>query len=132
MCIFPRGLQNYICHTIYQHLKLASGSAGVHFEDLHCLDCFPSLYSEAIHELSALSYEALKCDHLTFGAELVKPACTNMETAVNGFGLLQVVEHYKAGLPTKMFTFIHFSIQEFLTAYHVAPYEFQMKFVQQI
>jgi len=32
-----------------------------------------------------------------------------------------------------MFTFIHFSIQEFLAAYHVAcsPCEFQMKFVQE-
>jgi len=53
----------FVCHTTYQHIKLAGGSVGVQTEDLHCLDCFPSPYIEAIHQLS-LSYEALKCNHL--------------------------------------------------------------------
>ena len=40
--------------------------------------------------------------------------------AVNGFGLLQAVQHFGLTGKTMTFNFLHFTIQEFLAAYHVA------------
>ena len=47
------------------------------------------------------------------------PDITATPGAINGFGLLQAVQHFGVTAKTMTFNFSHFSIQEFLAAYHV-------------
>jgi len=73
-----------------------------------------------------LSLQALNNNQLIFTTEQVKAFCPHLEGipgAIDGFGLLQVVEHYGIFNTTKTFNFIHFSIQEYLAA-HCLPSSF--------
>ena len=49
----------------------------------------------------------------------IKKDCPDIDKAINGFGLLQVVEYAGRMSKSLSFNFVHFSIQEFLAAYHV-------------
>ena len=54
--------------------------------------------------------------------EEVKAFCPDIAVipgAFNGFGILQAVQHSGLTGKTMTFNFIHFSIQEFLAAYHI-------------
>ena len=50
----------------------------------------------------------------------MKVACPDITESIDGFGLLQAVQHFGLAGKTMTFNFIHFSIQEFLAAYHIA------------
>ena len=53
----------------------------------------------------------------------IKRACpdiASIEGAINGFGLLKAVQHFDITGKTITFNFLHFTIQEFLAAHHVA------------
>ena len=113
-------LYNYfICHTIRHHL-----SKQVKFdEDIPNLHFLPQPYKAVIQQLGALSYEALKDYKLTFTLEEIKTACPQIESvdgAINCFGLLQVVKFFGASGTAVSLNFLHFTIQEFLAAYHVS------------
>ena len=62
---------------------------------------------------------------LIFTFDDIKDTCQDIVSipgAINGFGLLKAVEHYDTagqGISTT-FNFLHFTIQEFLAAHHVA------------
>ena len=49
----------------------------------------------------------------------IKKECPDIDKAINGFGLLQVVEYAGRTSKSLSFNFIHLSIQEFLAAHHV-------------
>ena len=70
-----------------------------------------------------MSLEALHSNKLVFTLDEIKTACPDITTipgAINGFGLLQAVQHF--GLCTKTVTlnFVHFSIQEYLAAHYLS------------
>ena len=48
--------------------------------------------------------------------------------AINGFGLLQAVEHFNLTGTTMTLTFLHFLIQEYLTAYYVTSQQDDKEF----
>ena len=48
------------------------------------------------------------------------PDIASTPGAINGFGLLQAVQHFGLTGKTMTFNFLHFTIQEFLAAHHVA------------
>ena len=79
----------------------------------------PQPYSDIINQLSKFAFKALGSNQLVFTLAEIKKECPDIDTAINGFGLLQVVEY--AGRMNKYlsFNFIHLSIQEFLAAHHV-------------
>ena len=72
---------------------------------------------------------------MTFTSDEIKAACpdiTAIPGAINGFGLLQAVEH--SGLiETTTINFLHFSIQEYLAAYHIAnlPADEELKIIEE-
>ena len=114
-------LYNYfICLTICQHLAK-------HGHHLHCnitkLIDLPEPYNIIIEQLSKLSLQALNDDKLTFTFDEIEAACpdiTAIPGAINGFGLLQAVKHFSyTGMITTI-NFLHFSIQEYLAAHHIA------------
>ena len=111
---------HFICSTICRHLSKLGNPLTHNITDLTDL---PEPYSRRIQQLSKLSLEALNTNKLIFTFDEITTACPDIAAipgAINGFGLLQVVQHF--GHHTKMMTlnFIHFTIQEFLAAYYIS------------
>ena len=82
----------------------------------------PNPYNKIIQQLAKLSLEALNNDKLVFTLDEIKAACPDIPAipgSINGFGLLQAVQHFGLTGKTMTFNFLHFSIQEFLAAYHI-------------
>ena len=124
-------LYNYfICLTVHQHLAKRG-----HHSNITQLTDLPDPYNKIIQQLSKLSLEALNEDKLTFTSDEIKAACpalTAIPGAINGFGLLQAVQH--SGLiETTTINFLHFSIQEYLAAYHIAnlPADEELKIIEE-
>ena len=118
-------LYNYfICHTIRHHLA----KIGVFISDnILDLNNLKDPYKSVIQQLSYLSYKALGNNQLTFSSDEVKSVCPQIDEvpgAINCFGLLQAVKYPGIMGMATMLSFIHFSVQEFLAAYHVTclPY----------
>ena len=111
--------RHFICSTICRHLsKFAKPLTNI--TDLTDL---PEPYSRIIQQLSKLSLEALNNNKLIFTLYELTAACPDIATipdAINGFGLLQAVQHFGLYAKTMTLNFIHFTIQEFLAAHHVA------------
>ena len=83
----------------------------------------PDPYIKIIRQLSKFSLEALNNNRLVFTFDEIKAACPDIAVipgAINGFGLLQAIQHFGVTGKTMSFNFLHFSIQEFLAAHHVA------------
>ena len=109
----------FICHTIRHHLA----KSHVTFDDdISNLENLREPYKKVIQQLSHLSYEALSKNQLTFTLDEIKTACPQIAEitgAINCFGLLQAIQHPGVKKTSTTFNFIHFSLQEFLAAYHI-------------
>ena len=111
---------HFICSTISRHLSKFGNPLKYDITDLTDL---PDPYNRIIQQLSKLSLEALNKNKLVFTLEEITAACPDIAAIpgdINGFGLLQAVQHF--GLYTKTMTlnFIHFTIQEFLAAHYIS------------
>ena len=114
-------LYNYfICLTICRHLAKYGHPLDNTITDLTNL---PDPCSKIIQQLSKYSLKALNNNKLVFTFDEIKAACPDIAAipgAINGFGLLQAVQHFGLTGKTMTFNFLHFTIQEFLAAHHVA------------
>ena len=127
-------LYNYfICHTIRHHL-----AKHVVFIDhnIFNLDDFEEPYKNVIQQLAILSYEALNKNQLTFSLDELKAVCPQIDKipeTINCFGLLQAVQYACVMKMTTMVSFVHFSLQEFLAAYHVTclPYDDELSVLKE-
>ena len=111
---------HFICFTICQNLSKVGNPLAHDITDLTDL---PEPYSKIIQQLSRLSLEALNKNKLTFTLHEITTACPNISTipgAINGFGLLQAVQHFGLYAKTMTLNFIHFTIQEFLAAHYIS------------
>ena len=127
-------LYNYfICLTVCRHLvKHGHRLQG----NITKLTDLPEPYNKIIQQLSKLSLEALNDDKLIFTFEEIKEACpdiTAIPGAINGCGLLQAVEHFGFTGTTTTINFLHFSIQEYLAAHHIAnlPADEELKIIEE-
>ena len=127
-------LYNYfICLTICRHLA----KHGHHLQgNITKLTDLPEPYNKIIQQLSKLSLQALNDDKLIFTFEEIKASCPDMTAipgAINGFGLLQAVEHFGFTGTTTTINFLHFSIQEYLAAHHIAnlPADEELKIIEE-
>ena len=122
---------DFICYTVSQNLIRSGHPLKKPITDLSHL---PVTVYKIIKQLSKLSLEALSSNQLIFTLDEIKSACPSIETipgAINGFGLLQTVQHLDPK-KTLTFNFVHFSIQEFLAAYYVTyhkPHEELQQFL---
>ena len=123
---------HFICLTVCRHLKKHDLS----FCNITTLTDLPEPYSKVIQQLTKLSLEALNDDKLIFTLDEIKEACPDITAAIpgaiNGFGLLQAVEHFCLTETTTTFNFLHFSIQEYLAAHHIAnlPADEELKIIK--
>ena len=112
-------LYNYfICHTIRHHLAKHKILLHENFVDLSSLE---EPYQQIIKQLSFLSYKALGKNQLTFTLDEIKTVCPQIDEipeALNGFGLLQAVQHFGIKKKTTL-NFVHLTVQEFLASYYV-------------
>ena len=111
---------HFILSTICRHLSKFGNPTRHEITDLTNL---PEPYNRIIKQLSKLSLEALNNNKLIFTLDDVTASCPDIAAipgAINGFGLLQAVQHF--GLYAKMMTlyFIHLTIQEFLAAHYIS------------
>ena len=111
---------DFICLTICRHLA----KYGHHLDNtITDLTNLPDPCNKIIQQLSKFSLEALNNNKLVFTLDEIKVACLDIAAipgAINAFGLLQAVQHFGLTGKTMTFNFLHFSIQEFLAAHHVA------------
>ena len=110
---------HFICSTICRHLSKFAKPLTHNITDLTDL---PESYNRIIQQLSKLSLEALNSNKLVFTLDELTAACPDIVTipgAINGFGLLQTMQHFGLYAKTMTLNFIHFTIQEFLAAHYI-------------
>ena len=114
--------ESFIIHTIYRHLErqeiIPSGP-------IDKLANVPKPVLDIVYNLSKLAFKGLQENKIVFTFKEVEQTCpyiNKMKGAINGFGLLQAVEHYphKGAGTSKSFNFLHYTMQEFLAALHVS------------
>ena len=114
--------ESFILHTIYRHLKRHGLTP---FGPVDKLGKLPKQILDIVYKLSELAFKGLQENKLVFTFDEIKQTCPYIDEtvgAINGFGLLQAVEHYphKGAGTTQSFNFLHFTMQEFLAALHVS------------
>ena len=114
--------KSFILHTIYRHLEKHGQTPCGPIEKLENL---PKQVLDIVYKLSELAFKGLQENKLVFTFDEIKQTCPYIDDtvgAINGFGLLQAVEHYphKGAGTTQSFNFLHFTMQEFLAALHVS------------
>ena len=112
--------RHFICSTICRHLS-KFGKPLTH--SITALTDLPDPYNRIIQQLSKLSLEALNNNKLIFTLDDITSACPDIAAipgAINGFGLLQAVQHFGLYARTMTLNFIHFTIQEFLAAHYIS------------
>ena len=112
--------RHFICSTISRHLSKFGKPLKHNITDLTNL---PDPYNTIIQQLSKLSLEALNSNKLVFTLEEITAACPDIAAipgAINGFGLLQAVQHFGLYAKTMTLNFTHFTIQEFLAAHYIS------------
>ena len=83
------------------------------------LTTLPDSCKKIIRQLCKFSLDALNNNKLVFSFGEFKLDIIDVPGAISGFGLLQTVQHFGITENTITFNFLHFSIQEFLAAYHI-------------
>ena len=124
---------HFICLTVCRHLTKYGHRLQ---SNITTLTDLPEPYSKIIQQLTKLSLEALNDDKLIFTLDEIKESCPDIIAAVpgaiNGFGLLQAVEHFCLTKTTTTFNFLHFSIQEYLAAHYIVnlPADEELKIIE--
>ena len=112
--------EKFIIHTIYRYLNKKSPGQCVVVKQLKDL---PRKKYSYIQKLSKLAFKGLEINQLVFSYDEIRKFFPENDD-INGFGLLQVVDHYSqtgAG-KTKSFNFLHFTMQEYFAAYYVSSF----------
>ena len=110
----------FILSTINRHLSKLGNSLPDNITNLTDL---PKPYNTIIQQLSKLSLEALNNNKLIFTLDEITTACPDIAAtpgAINGFGLLQAVQHFGFFAKKTTFNFIHFTVQEYLSAHYIS------------
>ena len=113
----------FIMHTIYRNLSKAQGAL---IHKVKKVTDLPKNVLNVIKQLSKLAFEGLLKNQLVFMEDEIDEVCPEVHDipgAINGFGLLQTVQHYckKGAAGTDMsFVFLHFTMQEFMAAFYVS------------
>ena len=114
--------ESFILHTIYRHLKKFKLTPP---DPVDKLSMVPTPILDIVNNLAELAFKGLQDNKLVFTVNEIKEICPNINKtvgAINGFGLLQAVEHYsfKGAGTTTSFNFLHYTMQEYLAALHVS------------
>jgi len=90
---------------------------------LNKLSDLPKPIFDVIKTISEVVFKCLQENQIAFTLNEIEKICPDINDipgAINGFDLLQAVQHYpqvEAG-ETASFNFLHYTMQEFLAAFH--------------
>ena len=87
------------------------------------LSNLPYPHNTVFQELSQFAFEALACDKLVFELtelQRICPSLTASPSSYNGLGLLNSFTYFNGGDKIVTYHFLHFSIQEYIAAYHIS------------
>ena len=108
----------FICMTISRYFLREEK------EKLNILSLFdmPAEHMGKLKELSKLAFDLLGNDKIVFNYTDIKVKSQLFSKNLNGLGLLKAVKHisFTDNREQVSFNFLHFSLQEFLAAFHVA------------
>ena len=122
MVIFLYLFKQNDCPKSYTELykKIIESTVKYHFKKSR--QPHEQLTNSIIVSLGQFSYNALCKDQLIFSYDQIKKACPEIaDQTPEGFGLLQVTEHFSTEGPEKTlsFSFVHSSIQNYLAALYI-------------
>ena len=128
--------KSFIIHIIFRYLGRNKNEIN-RPDEVNDLADLPTNIFNFVNKLSQLAFEGLQNQQLVFTLKEIKKVCNEVGSipgAINGFGLLQAVQHYpkKGAGTTTSVNFIHFTMQEYLAAYYVStlPPEKQFSLMQ--
>jgi len=111
--------QHFICLTICRHLAKSGHPLSNNIKQLSDL---PEPYNKIVKQISKLALQSLNNNQLVYTYDEINAICpgiTATHEAINGFGLLQAVQHFGLTGRIMTFNFLHFTIQEYLAAYYI-------------
>jgi len=114
--LFEKFIIMTIVHFLKRDRKVCTTSVA-------SLSDIPHPYDQVVTELSQFAFLALQKDQLVFRLSEVKAICPNFNPSNwYGLGLLKPAQYFKPqdGCNHESFHFLHFSIQEYMAAHHVA------------
>ena len=109
--------RNFILMTINRSIKKEKQSSGDLL--LKNLSNLPEPHNKMFEDLCQLAFNALRLDKIVFEFDEIENICPNITMTPDswsGLGLLKAVRF----VTNVSFHFLHFSIQEYLAAYHIA------------
>ena len=120
-------VKSSILHIIYRSMIKNELTPASIVTDVDSLEDLPRPFSDILSKLSKLALIGLQNNQLVFTYAEIKANCPEIESsnipeALNGFGLLRVIQHFRkrgAGA-TVSFKFLYFTMQEYLAALHVS------------
>ena len=110
-------IELFVLHTVYHHIARYIQSYPV--DESQDTSKF---ITDMFYNLSELAFKGLQEHRLVFTFDEIKQRCPYIDEEFIGLGLLQMVEYYpyKEGGTTTSFSFLHYTMQEFLAALHVS------------
>ena len=136
LCLSDNGVENLPKTQTELHKKFIKMTITRHFQKQNHqddnfvaanIDLFnlPHPHNKVFNELAHFAFKALKSDQLVFTLAELKKRCPILAKSPNywnGLGLLQSVKYfdYTAGKGNVTYHFLHFSIQEYMAAYHIS------------
>ena len=114
---------HFICLSICRYLTKSSGRPLK--STITNLTTLPEPHSSIFKQLCKLAVQALNNDQLVFTIDEIKAICPQIiatPETINGFGLLQAVQHFNLTGETMTFNFLHLTIQEYLAAHYIINY----------
>ena len=117
--------ESFILHTVYRHLSKYGQAPSFVVTKIADLPIFKDFMVKIV----TLAFNGLKNNQLVFKNTEIDFDIVSEHKTKNGFGLLQAIEHYpKKGVgKAHSFNFLHFTMQEFLAAYHVSMLSNEMQ-----
>jgi len=114
--------ESFVIHTVYRHLEKRGLTP---FGVVNKLSDLPKSVFNIVCKLSQLAFKGLQENQLVFTLDEITEVCPDINDipgAINMFGLLQAVQHYpqRGAGKTASFNFLHYTMQEFLAAFHVS------------
>ena len=110
--------ESFILHTVYRHLSKYGQAPSFVVTKIADLPIFKDFMVKIV----TLAFNGLKNNQLVFKSTEIDFDIVSEHETKNGFGLLQAIKHYpkKGAGKAYSFNFLHFTMQEFLAAYHVS------------
>ena len=114
--------ESFIIHTVYRYLQRHKlTTLGI----INKLSNLPEPVLNVIYKISQTAFKGLQENQPVFSLDEITemyPDINDTPGAINGFGLLQAVRHYpqEGAGETASFNFLHYTMQEFLAAFHVS------------